>query len=144
MNARPSASPDPDEKNDPVWKLLDHARPLSAPPRFTADVMRALRAEHAATARRPAWWRALFSPALRPAWAAAVLAGIAGSLWLARPSGQSLIAQPSAPPAAPVEASEDVLGFIEADLAMLDEIDSLLTPQDAHELSDADVALLLF
>lgn len=144
MKAPRSASPDSGEENDPAWKLLDHARKIPADPRFTAGVMRAMRAEQEARHRRTAWWEALFRPAWRPAWAAVLLAGVAGGLWLALPAPQPPLAHhhPAASP--PAMAGDDVLGIIESDLAMLDEIDSLLAPQTAHDLSDADVELLLF
>jgi hypothetical protein len=58
MNRKPMEA-DASLENDAVWKLLDHATPVTAGPRFVDDTVRAAR-----LAGQPVpWWRGIFRPA---------------------------------------------------------------------------------
>ncbi|MFN8586644.1 MAG: hypothetical protein U0704_02495 [Candidatus Eisenbacteria bacterium] len=67
------------------------ARPLEADARLAAALDREIFAgaepagvvRRAAEPARPSFWESLFAPALRPAWAFAVVAIVAGGVWLA-------------------------------------------------------------
>ena len=55
---RPSLPDEDSLESDAVWKLLDEARPVAASPRFSDNVMRAIRLEVA-----PApWWKRFALP----------------------------------------------------------------------------------
>jgi len=54
-----SSLPDEDSlESDAVWKLLDEARPVVASPRFSDNVMRAIRLEEAPSP----WWKRFALP----------------------------------------------------------------------------------
>ena len=59
--------PDDSWEDDAVWKLLDHASPASAGPRFVDNTVRAARLE----GRAKPWWKRALSPV--------PLAGLAGA-----------------------------------------------------------------
>jgi len=69
MNRKPLEPADPWE-NDSVWKLLDHATPVSPSPRFVDDTVRAARL----AGQTSPWWKRLLTPAPLAGMAAATAA----------------------------------------------------------------------
>ena len=63
-----------DWENDPVWKLVDEARPVQAGPFFARNVLREIRLAEKESAP---WWRRLLSPRPLLAGGLAALAAVA-------------------------------------------------------------------
>jgi len=142
-------APGPDEDaHDPVWALLGRARDVPPSPHFSRRVLAAVRTGTAARDARWQWLRDLWSPALRPVWATAVLALLLAGTWHLRPahSGPAPLAAHPAPAAAPADddGSEEMVETLASELALLEEVDTLLDPEDGLDLEDDDVGRLLF
>lgn len=133
----------PDEARDPAWALLDRARRVKVSPHFSRHVLSAVRAGRDARDARWAWLRHFLAPAARPALAMAALTVLAGGLWLLRPSGPSPLARPAPPALAAAEAAE-IVDALTTELALLEDVDSLLAPEDGLDLEEEDVGRLLF
>lgn len=109
MSKSPS-NQDPAIENDPVWKLLENARPHAASPRFADDVVRLARLD----ADRPLpWWRRGFAPVPVTA-TAGLAAAIVLGVFALRP------AQDAPPAPAPVVVAPEVSK--EARVAHLQEV----------------------
>ncbi|NIP96054.1 MAG: hypothetical protein GWO24_22495 [Akkermansiaceae bacterium] len=76
-----------DWENDPVWNLVDEAKPSKAGPFFVRNVMREVRLAEGKPAR---WWRGLLSP--KPILAGAL--GVAAAITIIASLGPE---QPEAP-----------------------------------------------
>lgn len=147
----PHDLPEPDDDSrDPVWGVLQRAREVTPSPHFTRRVMAAMHAETAARHRRWDWLQRLLSPSLRPAVALATLILMIAGAWFVRSFNQNLpaIAHRSVPEAAtPAPTDDDSEALVQAfatDLALLDEVDQLLDPEDGLDLEEEDVGRLLF
>jgi hypothetical protein len=146
-------APGPDEDaHDPVWALLARARDVPPSPHFSRRVLAAVRTGQAARDARWQWLRDLWSPALRPVRATAVLALLFAGAWHLRSSqsGRTSLAAHPAPAAAPAAASadddgsEEMVETLASELALLEEVDTLLDPEDGLDLEEDDVGRLLF
>jgi hypothetical protein len=139
--------------NDPLWKLLGHAKPVEPRGNFLQNVVRAARQtpqERHLWARVLGWWSDHETAAWRrTAWLGAT-ATIALTLayvgWpSAPPSGQATVA---ASPATSIEFNAKAMEFVAEDLAAplasLDHMDELLASEDTSSLSDSDIAFLLY
>lgn len=146
----PSA-PDPDDDaGDPVWSLLKRSREVTPSPHFARRVLAAVHAEQAARHTRWRWLHHLFSPSLRPAVALAALALLVAGGWFLRSFSQphgDYADRPSPRPATAEPTDDDSEALVQAiatELALLDDVDHLLDPQDGLDLVEDDVERLLF
>ncbi len=132
--------PELPEDQDPAWELLKKARPVEVEARFTRGVMAAVQAEQEAKAARWGWLRAIFAPAVRPVWIGVAAAVAVTGFWLARHEPA-----PAPQPAVAVAPAEDALiDAVSEEIALLDEIHSLLAAEDAQSLDDEDFERVLF
>ncbi len=141
----------PLEPNDPLWKLLGHARKIEVRGNFVQDVVRAARSE---VQERGLWQRckALLSGTgsaawLRPALGAAAVAVAALALWepAVTPVDKTVVVQAQAPTA--VEDA-DMLQLAESlptlPLETVNQMDALLALDDTQSLTDKEIAFLLY
>jgi len=151
------------ESTDAVWMVLGRARAIRVDPSFSQRVIMTVRAEREAPAARWAWvHRFAVQPVKRRplAWTAAtastaaaaaalvllmgdrqLLRGLSTAPPIPRPAASQLAIAPA--PAASVEAGE-IMETLIAELALLDEAERLLEPEDALTLEESDVRQLLF
>ncbi|MFN0130604.1 MAG: hypothetical protein ACKV19_28415 [Verrucomicrobiales bacterium] len=145
----PPAGQDP-EINDPVWRLLGRARPVTAHPDFVHRVLKSLEPGRPSAPASPAWWRRLFAPDLRPALAVASLVLLGLAAWTASEMAhRSPAIAPATHPypphqATPGDDAESILQAIAAEIAFLENIDHLLAPEDGLDLEETDLSLVLF
>ena len=144
------------ESTDAAWVVLGRARAIRVDASFSQRVMMTVRAEREAPAERWAWiHRLAVQPVKRQplAWTAAAAAlillmgdrqqlrGLATAPPIPRPAASQLAAAPAL--AASDEAGE-IMETLIAELALLDEAERLLEPDDALNLKESDVRQLLF
>jgi len=161
----------PEENNDPVWKLLEQSRKREASSAFVRNVVREIRhLDGRASARgsvgAPGWWSSFAGTPARLGWASAALAAlVAGAFAL-----HAVLRLPSdGPPAEvtlpqefpadnayaslaldliPTSATSDTSApSIEAFVAELNDLDylgELLAVQDTLLLADEEIARMLY
>lgn len=145
----PTDSEGPDDSSrDPLWALLDRSRKVPPAPDFSRRVMAVVQAEHTARQARWAWLHRLLAPSLRPALAMTAVALLLAGAWQFRshPSQDRPNTTHSSPPAtAPNDDStEEIVQALASDLALLEDVDHLLDPEDGLDLDEEDVRRLLF
>jgi len=128
------------ERDDPVWKLLEHASETKPGPMFARDVVRRVRLEE--STGRPSWrnrLRSLLSP--RVALGGAALAGAAALAF-------ALLPEPSSPPPAAKTATMAPLRAEAFDpVSEMKEVEyfgQLMAVTDPGELDDEALADLMF
>lgn len=159
----------PEEHNDPVWKLLEQARKREASPAFVRNVVREVRslgAETRPSVGAPGFWSFLCGSRARLGWSSAALATlVAGAfalhaVWHDPAGGVSpgLAQHPESPDddayaalaldLIPVAASPAVVApsieAFEAELNDLDYLGELLAVQDSLLLADEEIARMLY
>jgi hypothetical protein len=132
------------ESQDRLWSLLGKARRVEVRPGFSRDVLEAVRREEERKAGRWVWVRALWAPAVRPAWVAAAAALVIAGWWLAESRHGGGIATPAPMTTISPDAADELADQIASELAMLDDIDALLAPESAQDLGEEDVERVLF
>jgi hypothetical protein len=146
---------DPLTPNDPLWKLLGKSREVRVRDDFARDVARAARSlprERGWLARAAGAWRALtewLAPGHLPrfAAAAAVLLLAALAVWSAlQPGGEGGVIAPQLATAQEVPPAEEapLIADVEIHLESMDYVDALLALEDTSQLSDQEIAYLLY
>lgn len=151
MSSPSPFSPAPDDpEHDPVWQLLDRSRVITPSPTFARTVTAAVQsANPPGSSQRPRLISRLIAfprPAIA---AAALIVGIAALTWLSIDHRNPEVAQPARPdilpnPQAIADDSESLVQSIAAEIAMLDDAEQLLDPQDDLDLEETDVDHILF
>lgn len=115
--------------------------------------MAAVQAENTARHSRWAWLRQLLAPSLRPALAMTAVALLLAGTWVFQShhspdrTATTLPATtlPAAATTAPKDDSaEEIVQALASDLALLEDVDHLLDPEDGLDLEEEDVHRLLF
>lgn len=144
----PNEPPEPDEPSrDALWALLNRARKVPASPDFTHRVMAAVHAEQTARHTRWAWLHQLFAPSLRPALAGAAVALLLAGAWMFQSHhspDRTATTLPAAATAPNDDSAEEIVQALASDLALLEDVDHLLDPEDGLDLDEEDVRRLLF
>jgi hypothetical protein len=132
-----------------VWALLDRARRVTPRPGFSQRVLNTVRCRR--PERPPLWSRlqAVLAPAPRLAFAMAACALLFAGIWALRPGELHLplVQQPDLSPVAVEPAdqeSDHLIQTLAAELALLEDADHLLAPEDGLDLEVEDVGMLLF
>lgn len=159
----------PEEKNDPVWNLLDQARTREASPAFVRNVVREVRVLGAGARESTGAFGLLgflSGSRSRLGWSSAALATLVAGAFAVHalvqvppPGNPSTVVQGVAPAETPVYAnlaldlipvsapsSENApsLEAFEAELSDLDYLGELLAVQDTVLLSDEEIARMLY
>jgi hypothetical protein len=134
------------ERQDPVWSLLQQARPVEVRQPFTNTVMRAMRAERERQQQRWSWLRALWAtPGRRFALSSACALALGLTLINFRPHHLGEKAPLIATATVLMSGESDVfLDAVEADLDFLGTASSALSVPSVGDLADDDVTALLF
>lgn len=143
---------DPFSKDDPLHRLLGRCRRIEPRPNFTQNVMRSIRS----APQQQGFWTALgtwfqFRPFTRRT--AAVCAVAFAAAWIIvlntpEPASRPMTASgPSSPITAPVPAAtsaetEDAL--VASELDTMNQLSDLLAQQDISQLTDGEIAMLLY
>lgn len=139
--------------NDPLTKLLGQARPVEPRPSFVRDLVREARQtpqERGWMGRLKGWLAGGESSVTPLAWAAAAVAMTALVVFnlpeSARPGMEVVKAQPPAVLDAPRSAEPEAspLPEVEAQWTTLERVDALVAVQDTSELTDREIAFLLY
>lgn len=146
-----TGAPGPDEETaDPVWALLDRARRVTPRTDFSQRVLNTVRSRHPERPHFWSWLQSALAPAPRLAFAAITCALLAAGIWALRPGEphrNPLVQQPGLAPVAvdPADQESDhLIQSLAAELALLDDADHLLAPEDGLDLEVEDVGMLLF
>jgi hypothetical protein len=140
---------DPLSPQDPVGKLLGHARPVEPRPNFTQNVLRAVRLlpQRLSLRERLAEWCASLS---RPALAGACGVAIAGLLAFQslRQSDTSKVILSLSQDNTSIAVAQATGAVGDSDvvttLDTMDQLSSLLAQTDARAMTDTEVAFLLY
>lgn len=147
---------EPNDPQDPLWKLLGRAQHPKVRERFLADVVREARhtaQDRGAWVRLKAWWAdsADFLPAGRTLAAVAVIVVIGlVSFSVFSPSLSESGLNELASDTTLIEANEGgreelpLVAEVETQLESLDYLDALLAVEDTSGFTDSEIAYLLY